>query len=185
MSDTSLAVLSGRAHEITSVEMTITSAEYAAHLAQRAAKGAAPVKEGWTNEALTVWVPGTPANLKNKVGHWSKRARWAKDWRARTAFRLLNGLQSKNVPKLGLGPRNWPWSPEEPKLVTFTIYGRARFDDDNVALVCSPCRDALQDMQLIDNDGNVAHRFQYEQAPPTRKAGSVYGIAITIALRKD
>ena len=150
--------------------MTITRAEYVA----LQAKVSAPIREGWRDGVLTVWVPGTPANLKNKVGHWSKRARWAKEWRERTATCLWRLSGTRDYP--------WPWKARDPKRVTFTVHGRSRFDSDNVALVCSPCRDALQDMKIIDNDGNVAHRFLYEQAPPSRKAGSAYGIAIRIAL---
>lgn len=138
-------------------------------LAQQAAKARAPVVEGWKDGALTVWVPGSPANLKNKVGHWSTRARWAKAWRERTAARLLR--------------HHRPVPPYVPKRITFTVYGRSRFDDDNLALVCSPCRDALQDMGMIDSDGNPAHRFVYQQARPTRKARAVqHGIAVRIEL---
>ena len=136
------------------------------------------VTEGWANGALTAFVPGVPTNMKNKVGHWSKRHRWAKQWRARTASRLSQWRITHGP----IGP--WPWSPYDPKRVLFTIYGPSRFDDDNRALVASPCRDALQDALIIDSDGNPAHSFFYAQAAPTRKAGSVYGIAIRIELAK-
>ena len=142
-------------------------------VAQQATKAICPVVEGWKDGALKVFVPGTPANLKNKVGHWSTRRDWAKAWRERTAAALYPHRSSSIL-------HTWPWRSETPKRITFTVYGRSRFDDDNVALVCSPVRDALQDMRLIDNDGNVTHRFVYTQAPPTRKTGAVYGIAIRV-----
>lgn len=151
----------------------------------RIRKPAGPVVEGWKDDALTVWVPGRPANMKNKVGHWSTRAKWAKGWRARAAAHLAFSWSTRPVPFNGKASEKnmgWPWAPEEPKRVTFTIYGPSRFDDDNCALVASPCRDALQDMRIIDNDGNPAHRFLYEQATPTRKAGAAHGIAIKVEL---
>ena len=163
----------------------VTDGVTKAWIAQQAAKAACPVVEGWLGgpglavHALTVFVAGTPANLKNKVGHWSTRARWAKQWREATATRLYLLL----VPADYIGEQpSMPWAATDPKRITFTIYGRSRFDDDNAALVVSPCRDALQDMRVIDNDGNVAHRFFYAQAPPTRKVGAVLGIALRIEL---
>lgn len=160
--------------------MTITRSEYDTLTRRKAAQALQatfPVREGWEGGALTVFVPGTPSNMKNKVGHWSKRARWAKEWRTRAAAAMY-----AQVPPAPPHLRGWPWPPWEPKRVTFTVYGKSRFDDDNVALVCSPARDALQDMAVIDNDGNVAHRFTYEQAKPTRAAGATHGIAIRIEL---
>jgi hypothetical protein len=78
----------------------------------------------------------------------------------------------------------WPWPAGAMKRITFTVYGRARFDDDNLRAVCKPVRDAVQDMAIIDNDRpSAGHTFLYEQAPPTRKVGAAHGIAIRIELR--
>lgn len=142
-----------------------------------------PVREGWEAGALTVFVSGRPRNPSNgSHGHWTKHARWAKSWRDCTASSVLDVL---DVPDTRPAERaGWPWGAKAPKKITFTIYGASRFDDDNVRAVCKPVRDGLKDMHVIDDDRpSAGHVFEYSQAKPTRKAGSVYGISIRIELK--
>lgn len=152
-------------------------------VAQQAAKATAPVREGWSDGALTVFVPGRPRNpLNSSHGHWTKHARWAKTWRERTSMAFWRRAPLYSA---SLGTRVFHWLAEDPKRVTFTVYGPARFDDDNLRAVCKPARDSLKDMRVIDDDRDSAgHVFVYEQAPPTRKAGSVHGIAIRIEVQR-
>lgn len=157
-----------------------------AWVAAQATKASAPILEGWKNGALTGFVHGAPANLKNKVSHWSTRARWAKSWRERTANALLPW-------RVGAGPIGpWPWSPYDPKRIHFTVFCRNPFDSaENLRLVCSAVKDALGPsgarkvgVGIIDDDRDSSgHVFTYEQIT-SRKAGAVFGIAIRIALAK-
>ena len=152
-------------------------------LAQQAAKAGAPVKEGWKDGALTVFVPGAPRHFKGKGNRYTV-SKHTKEWRERTAVRLLE----HRLPGAHLEP--WPWKPEQPKRITFTVYCRNAFDGaDNLRLVCSPVKDALgprgprkPGMGLIDDDRDSSgHEFHYQQTV-TRKAGSVYGIAVRIEM---
>ena len=155
-------------------------------LAQQAAKATAPVVEGWRDGVLSVWVPGRPSNPLNGTlahAHWSKRARWARGWRERASVALWGKMLA---PKWVGEVAHWPWEQEDAKLVTFTVYGPSRFDDDNLTAVVKPVRDALKDMAVIDDDRpSSGHEFKYDQAKPSRKPDSVYGIAVTIARRTD
>ena len=89
----------------------------------------------------------------------------------------------------------WGWKPATPKVIAFTVYTSGRgFDGvDNLALVCSPCLDALgmprsyvrqgrqvggHGMGIIDDDKNPAHEITYTQVVKAKVAG----IAIEIAL---
>ena len=162
-------------------------------LAQQAAKATAPVVEGWRDGVLSVWVPGTPKHFKGK-GHRYTVSKHTKDWRERTATRLLpyaNPVTRRHW------PLRWPWLPEAPKRIVFTIYTAGRgFDGvDNLKLVASPCLDALgpnrthlrngvevraHGMGLIDDDKNPAHDIQYLQVVKAK----VTGIAVTVRLRR-
>ena len=64
--------------------MNVTKAEYAA----LQARSSCPVREGWKDGALTIWVPGTPKHFKGK-GHRFTVSRHTKDWRERTASRVF------------------------------------------------------------------------------------------------
>ena len=143
-----------------------------AWVAQQAMKAACPVVEGWRDGALTIFVPGVPKHFKGR-GHRYTVSRHTKNWRERTASRLLPWQVSHGP----IGP--WPWSPWDPKRITFTVYTSGRgFDDDNLELVASPCRDALKDMRIIDDDTPAAgHCFTYAQV--TKAA--VVGIAMAVA----
>lgn len=149
-------------------------------VAQQAAGAKIPVKEGWKDGALTIFVPGRPTHFKGK-GHRFAVSKHTKDWRDRTATRVYLACVGKDY--RGETP-SLPWPATAPKAIAFTIYGASRFDDDNARLVCSPCRDALKTMRVIDDDRESSgHRFEYRQAKPTRSAGAVHGIAIEIRLR--
>lgn len=148
---------------------------------QQAVKAKAPVVEGWKDGVLVVFVPGTPKNpLNGSHAHWSKRAKWAKGWREKAAARVYEiGCHRDGAPRMA----PTPWAATDPKHVTFTVYGRARFDDDNLRAVCKPVRDALKDMAVIDDDRpSSGHVFEYTQAKPARSAGAIHGIAIRVEL---
>ena len=166
---------------VTRDELAMLAARRGRRAVADAASPRVPVTEGWSDGALTVFVPGKPRNpLNGSHEHWSKRAKWAKGWRERAAVRILAHLpRAKN----GVWSGYWTYLPAEPKRITFTIYGAARFDDDNLRAVCKPVRDALKDMAVIDDDRpSAGHTFLYEQAKPTRKAGATHGIAIRVEL---
>jgi hypothetical protein len=163
--------------------VNVTPAEYA----QLQARAQSPVREGWRDGALSVFVPGIPYNFKSggqtTRGGLMKHRRLVKEWRERTADRIFavmseNDLGEKRAPFLA-------WKQSDPKRVTFTVYSRNAFDSDGREVCCSPSRDALKDMHLVTDDrdsaGNV---FIYEQIT-SRKATFVRGIAIRIELRKD
>ena len=139
--------------------------------ALRATESAFPVAVGWQGGALSIFVVGRPRNpLNGSRGHWSVHSRWAKGWRERTATALL-------------GPDGYArqWIPAVPKLVTFTVYSWGKYDSDNLQAVCKPCRDALTDMRVIDDDRpSSGHDFGYANVV-SRKG--VTGIAIRIELR--
>jgi hypothetical protein len=123
--------------------------------------------------SVIVFIPGKPKNMKNKVSHWRTRYAWTLDWRGRT----------KNLLEILMPRGGWPWKPTDKKIVKFTIYSPSAFDDDNWRGVCSPVRDGLQDVGIIDNDRvRSGHDFQYSQVV-TRKKGVLWGIAVEIRLR--
>lgn len=150
-------------------------------VAQQTSKASAPVKSGWWGGSLDVFIAGRPTHpLNGTHAHWSKRARWAKTWRENAAAELYKWVLPA-PPHL----RGWPWTPSAPKRITFTVYGPLRFDDDYLRAVCKPVRDSLQDMAVIDDDrDSSSHVFLYQQAKPTRKAGSVYGISLRVELQQ-
>lgn len=173
--------------------MGISADEFRTLLARRDAvnvSAAYPVREGWTDGALTVFVAGRPYNaLNNNSRSWGKHERLRREWRERTANRIFE----KCAPDERMRPHSllWTWKPETPKVITFTVYGPSRFDDDGLAAVCKSVRDALgprgprkPGVGIIQDDRpSAGHVFVYEQAKPTRKAGSVYGVAIRVELK--
>ena len=165
--------------------MNVTKAQVEALKARRDAAERSPIKEGWDNGVLSVFVFGRPTHPLNGTlahAHWSKRAKWAKGWRERAAAALLHWVTAQCTP--ALGPHHpWLGRPDTSKTVTFTVCGPSRFDDDNLRAVCKPVRDALKDMRVIDDDRpSAGHTFEYRQEKPTRRAGAVHGIAIKIEL---
>lgn len=153
-----------------------------------------PVHEGWKDGALTIFVPGKPTHYKGK-GHRYAVSQHTKEWRERTASRLLMHCSGWAHPELrfivaGGFKSPWPWTPTARKLVIFTVYCRNAFDgDDNLRLVCSPLKDALgptgarkPGVGLLDDDRDSSgHTFLYTQVV-ARKVGSVHGIAVRVAL---
>ena len=163
------------------IGMNITKAE----AAMLAARAQAPVTEGWRDGALTVWIPGRPTHFKGRGDRFTV-SRHTKDWRERTASRLYPHVLAKVTRVVSNGMTTecrWPWSPYEPKLIAFVVYCPSAFDEDeNLRLVCSAAKDALKDMQIIDDDRRSSgHTFVYTQVV-TRKRGAAHGIAIRIAL---
>lgn len=168
--------------------MNVTRAEVAMLEARRAGAERSPVKEGWKSGVLTIFVPGTPKHYKGKGNRWTV-SKHTKDWRERTATRLLLA----GVDHIG----DWAsfrgrtsWRPEWPKRITFTVYtsGHGFDGPDNIRLVCSPCLDALgprrpraPGMGIIDDDKNPAHRIDYEQVTKA----PVPGIAVRIERRTE
>ena len=122
--------------------------------------------------ALDVFVPGPLSNpLNGSRGHWSKHARWARQWRDRAGLVLLEARTRQ--PR-----RSWPWAPELPKLVMFQCHVWSLFDDDALPGICKPIRDALVDARVIDGDApGHGHGFAYTQTI-NRQAR---GVRITIA----
>ena len=171
--------------------MNVTPAE----AAMLAARASAPLKEGWRDGALSVWVPGRPKNVKN-AGHWRTRHRWTSEWRDRAATRIIAHARRPGVTGYIIVTR-WPWAPFEPKAITFTVYtsGRGFDGPDNLRTVCWPVLDALgpartyhrggvevrgHGVGLIDDDKNPAHDIQYLQVVKAK----VPGIALTVRLRR-
>lgn len=140
-------------------------------VAQQKAKAECPVVEGWRDGALTVWVPGKPYNFKSGSatthGAMMKHRKLVAEWRDRTGSRIY-------AQKIA------PWTPAAPKRVTFTVYSRKPFDDDGLRVTCSPSRDALIDMRLIDDDATArGHVFVYDNVVRP-KMSELHGIAIRI-----
>lgn len=150
---------------------SITKEEYA----QLQAKATYPVTEGWKNGVLTVFVPGKPMNPQDgKLRHPLKKAKTVAAWRDRTGSRIY----AQRIPGLP-----W-WTPAAPKKITFTVYSRQAFDDDNLSAVCKPVRDALKDMLIIVDDApRHGHAFKYTNVVAPRQA-DVHGIAIRIELAR-
>lgn len=149
-------------------------------VAQQAARATAtaPVVEGWKDGVLTVFCEGKPMNPQDgSERHYLKKAKTVKAWRERTANGVLRVLNQWGRP---LG-----WPPEAPKRITFVIYSRRAFDDDNLTMVAKPSRDGLRDAGIIHDDARRSgHRFLYENVVAP-KMSDVHGIAIRVGLRKD
>ena len=163
--------------------MRITREEAATLTAKGATAGIEarfPVREGWTGGALVIFVAGRPWNpLNGGQRSYMKHARLRKEWRERTANRLLAVAAAQGWP---LG--TWPWEePTTPKRIAFTVYGYNAFDEDALGPVCKSVRDGLRDMAVIQNDHpGAGHEFKYVQVS-TRKSGVVHGIAVRIERR--
>ena len=100
-----------------------------------------------------IYLVGHVLSQANARGHWSKRHRYAKDWRRVTALLTAEAMR-KNAPV---------WS-NPPKHITFIADVWSLMDDDNLESALKPIRDGLQDAQLILDDGpSSGNRFSYEQ----------------------
>lgn len=131
-------------------------------------------------ELLAVFVPGKVTNpLNGSHGHWTKHRRWAKDWRERAQTALLEGRSWFLTVGQTVGPA------EVPKAITFIAYVAREFDDDNIRAACKPCRDALKDMRVIDDDKpSAGHVFEYQQVV-NGKRDARRGIEIRVRLRGE
>lgn len=104
---------------------------------------------------LTFFVRGIVKNpLNGSHGHWRVRAAWAKQWRQQTIYAADKAM----------GCAFHVESMDDPRRITFTAHVARRFDDDNLAAICKPVRDGLQDAGIIHNDGpDCGHTFVYKQ----------------------
>jgi hypothetical protein len=121
---------------------------------------------------IHIFVPGPLYNPMNgSHGSWHKRARWARNWRERTAQRLF-----VEAHRGGINTLRWP--PHGPKRVTFTLQTWNAVDDDALGPMAKPCRDALIDAGIIHSDApDSGHAFVYAQ----RIDRAHRGVQITVA----
>jgi hypothetical protein len=122
--------------------------------------------------SIVVFVEGPLYNPMNgSHGHWSKRARWARQWRERAGMTLLAG-----------GARAWvaQHRTTTPKDIAFLLHTFNRVDTDALGPMVKPCRDALMDAGIIASDGpDAGHTFTYSQ----RIDRAHRGVRITIEPR--
>jgi hypothetical protein len=124
---------------------------------------------------IDVFVPGPLTNPMNgsQGGHWSKHSRWARQWRERTAERFRVFLLTDG--------RRLTIDAAAPKRIAFYAIVFNRFDGDGLEAALKPCRDALKDAHIIDDDRDSAgHVFGYEQHVDRKGAR---GVRITISPR--
>ncbi len=124
---------------------------------------------------LEVFVPGPLFNPMNgSQGSWHKHARWARQWRERTAERLRIAL---------LVDLPYAIDPASPKLIQFHAVVFNAFDADNLSACLKPCRDALKDARIIDDDRDSAgHSFLYWQQVDRK---GERGVRITVGPRGE
>lgn len=121
----------------------------------------------------TIFVPGKLVNVLNgSHGHWSRRARWAKQWRERAYLTMLTTPKFMQAVSAG--------DAATPKRITFTAHTHNRVDSDGLAAMLKPSRDALKDAGIIHDDGpDSGHVFEYAQVIDRAHRG----VAITWAAR--
>jgi hypothetical protein len=114
---------------------------------------------------LILHVPGPLRNpLNGSHGHWAKHHRWARDWRERTAQRLLIWRLTHRE------AASW-FSDPRPKTITLIAHTVRGFDPDALPAICKPIVDGLVDAQLLDRDDvQSPHTIRYQQkiAPQQR-----------------
>lgn len=105
---------------------------------------------------IEFFVPGklvNPLNGSFSRSHWSRRSRWANEWKARTIAALCaahpNGDDS--VPL------------HAPKRVTFLAQTGAAWDDDAIPAGLKPVRDALIGYVIHSDAPDSGHEFRYSQ----------------------
>ena len=111
---------------------------------------------------LEVFVPGKLANpLNGSHGHWTTRAKWAREWRARTHNRLWVAMRQHGLPHDFARVEQ----SDRPKRVSFLVQTHNPVDDDALPGMCKPARNGLKDAGIIHNDGpESGHVFTYAQA---------------------
>ena len=131
---------------------------------------------------LTIFVPGRLTNPMNGPhGHWSTRAKWAREWRQRTGAAILHHVaQHRAGRQLGPYGERLGVVLGEAMHVSFLLHTWNAVDSDALGPMVKPCRDALIDMRLIHSDApDSGHVFEYAQVV-NRKAR---GVTITITPR--
>lgn len=106
---------------------------------------------------FSVFVAGPLYNPMNgSHGTWHKRARWARQWRERTAQHLFVAqLKSQLLLRA---------KAEAPKQIAFELRTWNKVDDDALGPMAKPCRDALMDAGVIHSDApDSGHVFRYSQ----------------------
>jgi hypothetical protein len=122
---------------------------------------------------LEVWIPGALVNPLNESawGLWKHRRR-VKTLREKAQACLLEAIHRTG----------WNLPPSAPKRITFTRTGFNLMDGDGYQAACKPYRDALTDMQVIDDDRDSAgHVFVYDQV--RKRAVGVAGVRVRVELR--
>ncbi len=155
------------------------TAEQAAALGRRQQQ---PTRQ--PGELLAIFVPGKLTNpLNGSQGGWQKHARWAQQWRERTWLVIFEALATMRDVEAFRRARQTGAS--EPKRIAFHALVPSRFDDDNLRACLKPCRDALKDAGVVDDDRDRAgHAFVYTQEA-RRRAGTVYGVEIRVAVMEE
>jgi hypothetical protein len=122
---------------------------------------------------IAVFVPGVLRNpLNGSWGHPLKHARTNREWRERTQSHLLAALR---LPRTRM-----QMDPAAPKRITITAHVGAEWDDDGIPAAVKPCRDALKDMRIINDDKpSAGHVFAYAQIV-SRGKGCSRGVKITV-----
>ena len=104
-----------------------------------------------------------------------KHARYKRDWKDRVYMAVLEATTAPGWRQI---------DPHEPKRVTFhAIVPKALDSIDGLRAAMKALPDALKDCGIISGDHDGAgHEFVYSQEA-RRKAGTVYGVEIRVALR--
>lgn len=126
----------------------------------------------WDLVEIELWVPGPLRNPMNgSRGHWSKHARWSRQWRERACLAFLEARQTHRG--------RWPWPASAPKRIHFHCQTWNTLDDDALPAICKPLRDATVDAGISASDapkaGNV---YTYSQAIDRAHRG----VRITVTL---
>jgi len=123
---------------------------------------------------VTLFIPCTLVNpLNGSHGHWSQRARSAKTQREKAQMYILAALNGAPRP-----------NPHTLKRITFTAYTYNAFDGDGLQASLKNIRDALKDMQIVDDDrASLGHQFVYEQQI-SRGKHAKRGVQITVEALK-
>jgi len=104
--------------------------------------------------SLSLFVPGglqNPLNGSLSRAHWSRKAKWAKAWKARTRAIWLHE-EVGPLPDL-----------HRPKRITFTARVGSLWDDDNLPAGIKPVRDALIGLVIQSDAPDSGHMFIYTQ----------------------
>lgn len=108
--------------------------------------------------SLSVIMPIRTVSESNARGHWSKKARRAKDQRFVTWAKLR-------------GSKGEPSSIDTSVIVTLTRIAPRKLDDDNLRGALKACRDGVADwLGIEDNDPRVSWQYGQEHGEPKQYA---------------